>query len=67
MTKRLPQDAERRLLDFGRAAAYLSVSLRQMKELGGPRGVIPRVEIGSRVLFDKVDLDTFVEKAKRAS
>ena len=67
MTKRLPQDAERRLLDYGRAAAYLGVSLRQMKDLGGPDGTIPRVEIGHRVLFDRNDLDAFVEKAKRAS
>jgi hypothetical protein len=67
MTKRLPQDAERRLLDYGRGAAYLGVSLRQMKILGGPNGQIPRVEIGHRVLFDKADLDAYIERAKRAS
>lgn len=65
MTKPTPPDAERRLLDYGRAAAYLSISLRAMKELGGPNGQILRVEIGGRVLFDKVDLDAYIERIKR--
>lgn len=67
MTKRLPADAERRLLNYERAAAYLGISLRAMKDLGGPRGTIPRVQIGSRTLFDKVDLDAYVERAKRSA
>lgn len=67
MTRPLPQDAERRLLNYERAAAYLGISLRSMKELGGPNGKIRQVPIGSRVLFDKADLDQFIERTKRAS
>lgn len=65
--KKTPADAERRLLDYTRSAAYLGVSLRSMKELGGPNGQIPRIEIGARILFDKVDLDAYIERMKRAS
>lgn len=67
MTKKTPEHSERRLLDYGRSAAYLGISLRSMKELGGPDGKIPRVEIGHRVLFDRGDLDRFIEKTKKAS
>lgn len=67
MTKRLPADAERRLLNYERAAAYLGISQRAMKELGGPDGKIQRVEIGHRVLFDRADLDAYIERMKRAS
>ncbi len=67
MSKQTSEGSERRLLDYSRAAAYLGISLRSMKELGGQNGKIPRVEIGHRVLFDRSDLDTFIEKTKRAS
>lgn len=67
MTKRLPQDAERRLLDYGRAATYLGISMRSMKELGGPNGKIARVEIGHRILFDRDDLDAYIERIKRSA
>lgn len=67
MTRPLPTDVERRLLSYERAAAYLGISVRSMKELGGPNGQIPRVTIESRVLFDKADLDAFIDKTKRAS
>lgn len=67
MTRPLPTDVERRLLNYERAAAYIGVSVRTMKELGGPNGRIPRVNIEGRVLFDKVDLDAFIDKTKRAS
>lgn len=66
-TKKTPLDAERRLLDYTRAAAYLGISLRSMKNLGGPNGEIRQVPIGARVLFDKADLDAYIEKTKRAS
>lgn len=67
MTRPLPQDAERRLLNYDRAAAYLGISLRAMKDIGGPRGQILQVKIGERVLFDKADLDAYIERVKRAS
>lgn len=65
--KKIPADAERRLLDYTRSAAYLGISLRGMKELGGPNGQIRQVPIGARVLFDKADLDAYIERLKRAS
>lgn len=67
MTRPAPADAERRLLNYERAAAYLGISLRAMKNLGGPKGPILRVEIGDRVLFDKADLDRYIEKLKRSA
>jgi hypothetical protein len=67
MTRPLPQDAERRLLNYERAAAYLGISIRAMKDIGGPHGRIVQVKIGERVLFDKADLDGYIEKLKRAS
>lgn len=67
MTKALPQNAERRLLDYARLAAYLGISLRAAKAIGGPNGKIPRVEIGHRILFDREDVDRYVEKLKRSA
>lgn len=58
--------AERRLLSYGHAAEYLGISLRGMKELASD-GKIRKVQIGHRVLFDRSDLDAYVERAKRAS
>lgn len=67
-TRKPPADVERRMLSFALAAAYLGVSLRAMKgELGGPQGEIPRVVIAGRVLFDRQDLDAYIEKAKRSA
>lgn len=65
--KKIPADAERRLLDYTRSAAYLGISIRGMKELGGPNGQIPQTPIGHRVLFDKADLDAYIERVKAAS
>lgn len=58
---------ERRLLDYSIAAAYLGISIRKMKEIGGPNGVIPQVKIDSKVLFDRADLDAYIERLKAAS
>lgn len=58
--------AERRLLSYGHSAEYLGISIRGMKELAA-EGKIRKVQIGSRVLFDRSDLDAYVEKAKKAS
>lgn len=61
-----PADAERRLLDYGRAAAYLGISLRAMKELKATDAV-RYVPIGHRVLFDRADLDAYIERIKRSA
>lgn len=65
MSRAIPT-LERRLLDYKSAAAYLSISLRGMKGLAAD-GKIRKVLIGHRVLFDKDDLDAFIDKIKRAS
>lgn len=67
MTRALPKDGERRLLDYAALAHYLSVSLRMAKELGGPDGQIPRTPIGHKVLFDKQDVDTYIDRVKRSA
>ena len=53
----------RRLLSVKEAAAYLSVSVWTVRGLGWS-GEIPEVKIGRRVLFDREDLDRFIERSK---
>lgn len=65
MSRALPT-VERRMLDYKNAAIYLGISLRGMKELAS-KGKIPKVLIGHRVLFDRDDLDAFIEKIKRSA
>lgn len=64
-TKPTPKDAERRLLDYTRLAAYLGISIRSAKQLAAD-GQIRKVPIGHRVLFDKTDVDTYIERIKRS-
>lgn len=59
-------DLERRLLSYTQAATYLGISLRSMKTLAA-EGEVLKVQLGARVLFDRADLDAFVERAKRAA
>lgn len=66
MTRPLPANAERRLLDYPHLAAYLSVSLRTAKQIAAD-GKIPKVKIESKVLFDRADADAYIEKLKRVS
>ncbi len=54
----------RRLLSVEDASAYLGISRWTMRGLGW-NGEIPQVKIGRRVLFDREDLDAFVERSKR--
>lgn len=56
---------ERRLFGYAHAAAYLGISERAMKDLGGPNGQILQVKIGHRTLFDREDLDAYIERIKR--
>lgn len=67
MTSKALPPFERRLLNYKAAGTYLGISERAMKDLGGPDGKILRVELGHRVLFDKVDLDAFIENLKRSA
>jgi excisionase family DNA binding protein len=66
MTKPLPRDAERRLLDYAHLAAYLSISIRAAKQLAAD-GAIRKVLIGHRVLFDVQDVDAYIERVKRGA
>lgn len=66
MTRHLPTPAERRLLDYTRLAAYLSVSIRTAKQLAAD-GEIPKVAIGHRVLFDVQDVDSYIDRIKRSA
>lgn len=65
MARALPT-VQRRLLPYQDAAHYLGISLRAMKYLAA-EGAVPKVTIGHRVLFDKEDLDAYIERIKRAS
>jgi len=65
MTRALPT-FERRLLPYAGLATYLGVSLRSAKQLAHD-GDVPKVQIGSRVLFDVRDIDAYIERVKRAS
>lgn len=65
-TRPLPRDGERRLLDYGHLAIYLGISLRAAKQLAADDEV-PKVRIGGRVLFDRTDVDSYIERIKRAS
>jgi excisionase family DNA binding protein len=55
----------RRLLDYTRLAAYLGISIRSAKQLAA-EGEIRKTMIGSRVLFDRIDADAYVERVKRS-
>lgn len=66
MTRPLPRDAERRLLDYAHLAAYLSISVRGANDLAAS-GAFPKVLIGSRVLFDKTDVDAYIQRIKRTA
>lgn len=56
---------DRRLLNVRQAGVYLNLSPWTVRSLGWS-GTIPEVRVGRRVLFDVVDLDKFIERAKRA-
>ncbi len=53
----------RRLLSVPEAASYLGVSVWTIRGLGW-NGEIPEVKIGRRKLFDREDLDRFIERSK---
>ena len=53
-----------RLLSVKEASLYLGISTWTIRSLGW-NGEIPEVKIGRRVLFDREDLDRFIENSKR--
>ncbi len=63
MTTKTKTPIQRRLLDYTDVAAYLNVSVRQAKALAAA-GEFIKVPIGSRVLFDTVDVDAYVDRIK---
>lgn len=54
----------RRMLNYTDAAAYLGISVRGMKQLAAD-GEVDKTPIGARVLFDRYDLDSYIERIKR--
>jgi len=57
---------EPRLLTIKQASVYLSCTVWALRELVWKRK-IPNVRIGQRLLFDRADLDKFVESQKKAA
>ena len=54
---------EPRLLTVKGAAAYLSTTVWAIRNLAWGQKV-PYVRLGARILFDKADLDRFIESQK---
>ena len=52
-----------RLLSQQEAAAYLGISYWTLRDLTF-RGEVPHVKIGRRILVDRLDLDTYLERVK---
>ena len=52
-----------RLLTIAGAAQYLSTTVWQIRTLGWDRR-IPIIKLGNRYLFDRADLDRFIENQK---
>ncbi len=54
---------ERRLLNLKEAARYFNISQVTMRRLAWAHRV-PCVRFGKRVMFDRPDLDKFIEQSK---
>jgi excisionase family DNA binding protein len=52
------------LLSVKEAAKQLGVSEKTLWSISAPRGPLPTVHIGSRVLYDPADLQRFIESRK---
>lgn len=52
-----------RLLTVAAAAEYLSTTVWQVRTLGWERR-LPTIKLGNRFLFDRADLDRFIENLK---
>jgi len=58
-----PNGLTPRLLSQQEAAAYLGISYWTLRDLTF-RGEVPYVKIGRRILVDRLDLDTYLDRAK---
>ena len=63
MKKQEVTPVQARLLTVKQAAQYLACSVFAVRDLGWSRRV-PSLKIGRRVLFDRTDLDRYVDLAK---
>ena len=61
----IPQ-LERRMFPRKAAAHYLGISLRSLDALAAD-GQIAKTPIAGRVLYDRTDLDAYVERVKRSA
>ena len=59
----VPVSVEPRLLGVKAAAQYLGVTIWFMRSVYWSRS-IPSLKLGKRILFDKVDLDRFIDSQK---
>ena len=48
------------------AAHYLGISIRALDSLAAA-GQIPKTPIAGRVLYDRADLDSYIERVKRSA
>lgn len=63
--KNPPYQPERRLFNVKMTAAYLSISIATLNKMLASQVIRP-VRIGKRVLFDRFDLDNFIDGLKTA-
>lgn len=56
----------RRLLGYPQLAAYLGLGVTKAKKLAA-EGAFPKVKVEGRILFDRVDVDAYVDRIKRSS
>ncbi len=55
-----------RLLTVNESATYLGCAVWFVRTLAWNR-VVPYLKLGKRIVFDRADLDAFVEKQKQAA
>ena len=63
--KRQIQLPEPRLIGVRAAAAYLGATIWAVRTLAWS-GAVPALKIGNRMLFEKRDIDAYIEKQKAA-
>jgi len=59
-----PTTAPRLLLSTREAAAALSICQKTLWSMTRPRGDLPCVRIGARVLYDPRDLEVWIDRKK---
>lgn len=61
-----PTLTEPRLLNIKMAAVYLSASVWMMRQLVAEKK-LPEIRFGTKLMFDRKDLDQFVDSLKDAA